>query len=102
MRPSRTSRSLALVLLLGGALLGGCQPGCEQVCDKLVACDMAGTERMNAAECEVQCNEQQELYATWSDTELRASFDAHLSCLNTSTCEEIEGGACYDEEVFSF
>lgn len=100
MRPSRTSSSA--LLLLVAALLGGCQPTCEQVCDKLVACENPGTERMSGPECEVECKEQQELYATWADTQLRASFDAHLSCLDDATCDEVAAGACYDEEMFSF
>jgi hypothetical protein len=82
--------------------LAGCQPTCAQVCDKLVACENPGTERMSSAECEDQCGEQQELYANWTDTELRASFDDHLSCLYRAECDAVLAGACYDEEVFSF
>lgn len=57
---------------------------------------------MSATECEESCTEQRELYASWSDSELRADFDAELSCLNTSACSEIADGACYDESVFEF
>ena len=83
--------------------LAGCQPTCEQVCDKLVACEQEGTERMSAKDCEEQCTEQEELYQRWTDTQLREAFDAEKSCLMDSTCEQIfDEGACYDEEVWSF
>ncbi len=83
-------------------LLAGCTPTCKEVCVKLIACDDLGTERMSATECEESCNQQRDLYAGWSDTELRADFDAELTCLNTRECSEIADGACYDEAVFEF
>ena len=89
-------------MVLAVALLAGCEPTCEEVCDKLLACDGIGTERVSAAECEEQCNEQQELYATWTDTQRRATFQDHLSCLSDSECADIGVGVCYDEDVFSF
>jgi hypothetical protein len=83
--------------------LAGCQPTCEQVCDKLVACEEAGTERMSSAECVEQCGDQKRLYATWTDTQLRDAFDAELDCLDASSCAAIfEDGVCYDDEVWSF
>lgn len=100
MPPSRTS--LASALLVALALLAGCDPSCEAVCDKLVACDGLGTERMSASECEEQCREQQDLYGRWDDSELRQSFTDHLSCLDESACADIAAGACYDESVFTF
>lgn len=98
MLPSRTF-PISLLLL---AVLAGCDPSCEQVCDKLVACEDLGTERMSAAECEEQCNEQAELYATWNDTQLRASFTDELNCLYDSECSAIAEGVCYDEALWSY
>lgn len=82
--------------------MAGCTPTCEQVCDKLVACDGLGTERMSAYECEEQCGVQNALYADWTDGELEQDFDDHLTCLNESECDAIAGGSCYDEALFAF
>lgn len=101
MRPSRTIRSAGL-LLGTQLLLAGCQPTCEQVCDKLVACDNPGTERMSSPECEESCTTQKETYARWSDTQLRATMDDQLSCLDEATCGAIADGACYDEDLWGF
>ena len=100
MRPSATSPISALVLLC--AALVGCDPSCEQVCEKLIACDDLGTERMSAGECEEQCREQQDLYGQWDDAALRQSFQDHLGCLQDSACDDIAAGVCYDEDVFTF
>ncbi len=72
------------------------------MCDKLVACENPGTERMSSAECKEQCETQEKLYATWSDTQLRESFDDQLTCLYEAECADVAAGACYDEEVFTF
>ena len=95
---SRISR----ISLLLASLLGGCQPTCEDVCTKIVACDNAGTERMPADECKLSCLDQKSLYAGWTDTVLEASFDDELSCLDASSCDEIAAGTCYDEDLWSF
>lgn len=92
-----------LLLLLGGLLLSaGCQPTCEQVCDKLVECGNPGTERMSSPECEESCTTQKDLYDRWTDTRLRDAFDEQLSCLHHEECDAIAGGVCYDEDVWSF
>lgn len=67
-----------------------------------MACEEAGTERMSGAECEEQCREQQELYATWTDVQKRDRFDDHLTCLYESECADVFAGTCYDEDLFSF
>ncbi|MSQ01356.1 MAG: hypothetical protein EXR71_05600 [Myxococcales bacterium] len=80
----------------------GCTPTCEEVCDKLVACEMGGTERMSPAECQESCVSQQTLYDDWTDVQKRDAFDAELTCLNISECADIDAGVCYDAEVWSF
>jgi hypothetical protein len=96
-RRSRTSLiSLLLLFLLG------CKPTCEQVCDKLVACDDPGTERMGSAECQETCTRQEELLDHWNDVQKQDAFDAELSCLYDSTCDDVQDGVCYDTDVWSF
>ncbi len=90
-------------LLFALAVLSGCTPTCEEVCDKLVACENAGTERMSTAECRESCEDQRTLYdETWDDVAKREAFDAELTCLYESECAEVEEGVCYDEAVWSF
>jgi hypothetical protein len=91
-----------IVLILGALALPACKPTCEQVCDKLVACDTLGTDRQTGAECTESCQDQAQLYQRWSDTELRADFEAQLDCLDASTCDEIADGACYVADLYSW
>lgn len=91
---------MVTVLLI--SLLSGCTPTCQDVCTKLVACDGLSTERMTEGECDEQCTLQQTRYETWDDSQKRDAFDDELTCLYSSTCDEVADGVCYDEEVFSF
>jgi len=84
------------------ALLG-CTPTCDQVCDKLVACENPGTERMSSAECRESCESQRSLYnEEWDDIEKRDAFDDELTCLYDAECADVSDGVCYDEEVWSY
>jgi hypothetical protein len=66
-------------------------------------CGDLGTERETAYDCQLQCEDQHDLYwKTWTDPDKRDAFRAELTCLNGSTCDEIAAGACYDPEVWSF
>ncbi len=101
-RRSPTSRSAAALLLVG-ALGAGCAPSCDTACLKLVeTCGGVGAERMTADECGEACVAEDDLYDRWTDTQLRAALDAELRCIVSSTCEEIEAGACYDDSLFVF
>ncbi|GDX82690.1 hypothetical protein LBMAG42_45010 [Deltaproteobacteria bacterium] len=80
----------------------GCTPTCDEVCDKLVACENEGTERMSSDECKESCTAQHDLYDEWTDTQKRDAFDAELSCLYESECSDIEAGVCYEAEVWGF
>ena len=84
------------------ALHVGCTPSCKQVCEKLVTCEDDGTERMPEAECTETCQDQQALYDDWTDVDKRDAFDAELTCLYDASCDDIAGGSCYDERVWSF
>lgn len=96
----RRSRIFRISLL--ATLLWGCKPTCEQVCDKLVACEDPGTERMGSAECQESCVRQEELLDHWNDVQKQDAFDAQLSCLDASTCDEVQEGVCYDADIWSF
>ncbi len=72
------------------------------MCTKLVECENPGTERMTAEECAESCRAQEQLYATWDDTQLRDAFDEEKSCVDESTCEALAEGVCYDPEIWSF
>lgn len=82
--------------------LFGCTPTCEQVCDKLVACDDVGTERMGSAECQESCTQQKELLDHWNDGQKQDKFDDELTCLYDSECGDVADGVCYDADLWSF
>ena len=79
-----------------------CTPSCKDVCDKLVACENEGTERMSSAECAEQCTTQHELYASWTDGQKRDAFDDELTCLYGSSCDDVAANVCYDERVWTY
>lgn len=93
---------------LGSVLLGlivllssGCVPRCENVCEKLLACNL-GSERVALEECTTSCLDQNALYEFWQDETKQQAFDDHRRCLQSSSCEEIGRGDCYDPEIFIF
>jgi hypothetical protein len=90
------------VLVLASGALAGCSTTCTQACRQLVSdCDLAGA--MSQTECEETCENQRDLYHhEWHDEIKQDAFDAQLQCIQTSTCDEIAGGGCYDPEVWSF
>lgn len=79
-----------------------CTPTCTQVCDKLIACENEGTERMSSAECSEQCTKERDLYKDWTDLDKREAFDDELSCLYDSSCEEVADEVCYDPQIWSY
>ena len=89
-------------MILLFALLAGCTPTCEQVCDHVVECGNPGTERMSSEECTDACNRQDQLYQTWTDVNLRHSFEDAKRCLDEATCDDLADGACYDPEVWPY
>lgn len=91
---------LALGFIL--AALVGCEPTCEDLCDKIVECGNPGTERMSAFECEESCIDQEQLLETWNDTQLQDAFDAEKACIDDATCDALAEGACYDAELWAY
>lgn len=89
--------------VIGVALvLGGCEPSCEAVCNKTLACGMADAPRVSQAECEDACATRHALYDAWDDPDKQQAFVDHKRCLMDASCDEIEDGACYDPEIFEF
>jgi hypothetical protein len=78
-----------------------CTPTCKDVCTKLAECPSVQAEGITEAECTESCSTQQDLYAEWSDVEKRKAFDAELTCLYESDCDEVAADACYDERIFA-
>lgn len=95
----RSSLALGLVALLG--LAAGCVPTCTETCEKVLDCSL-DSERVSLDECVNQCEDQAALYEVWEDDDKADLFDEHKTCLSDATCDEIEAGACYDEDLFVF
>lgn len=67
----------------------------------MLSCDL-DTSRLALDACIDDCERQNALYEVWEDTEKQRAFRAHRSCLGRSSCEEIDAGVCYDEDLFIF
>ncbi len=93
---------LTMLLILSSLL--GCTPSCDQVCDRLTACEQLEPAGTYSAQCEVSCKTQETLYDTWEDTQLQDSLEAHRICIMEATCDELLDGVCYDEnpELFIY
>jgi hypothetical protein len=96
----RTDRVVLGFLAIGIGWASGCAPTCDQVCGKLVRCDVV--DGLNRLECEESCDRQAALYELDDDEVAAAAFDDHRSCIGSSTCEELDAGVCYDPVLFPF
>lgn len=85
------------VLLLAGA---GCVPSCDRVCHKVRDCDLR--PRLSQVECEESCLREAALYQDWEDDAKIEAFAAHRRCIVQATCEELDDGECYDDDIFVF
>ena len=93
-------RLLAVAALLAVAV--GCTPTCEQTCRKVLNCEMGDAPRLALTECRESCNNEETLYDGWEDTDLKQKLREQQRCLYYSTCEEIEDGVCYDDDLYVF
>jgi len=91
----RSGSALALLLLAPA-----CRPSCEEVCEKLLACEEVESPRVSETECEDSCTREEALYETWEDERLLDALYDEMECIADSTCAEVAGGACYDEALF--
>jgi hypothetical protein len=80
-------------------LLWSCTLTCEEVCTTISSCDNISQENTNTIDCTSACLSQQEQA---EEEEQSEAFGSLKSCLNTSTCAEIEAGVCYDEDLYSW
>ncbi len=99
--PTRAGRLAALALL---SLVGvaGCEPSCEQTCEKLLACDGVESPRVSEQQCESACVDQEALYDSWEDEQLQQAFSDHKRCIDQEECGAIAEGVCYDERMYAF
>ncbi len=94
------SLSRALAVLAALTLASACAPTCETTCRKIVRCELA--DNFEQLECEESCTRQSALFEVEDNKTLRQAFAAHRRCVTSSTCEELEAGECYDEDLFQF
>ena len=82
------------------AVTSGCAPTCETICNKITRCELAdGFEQL---ECQESCTRQDAQYKVEGEDTLKRAFADHRRCIASATCEEIEAGECYDEDLFLF
>jgi len=100
----RQHRSLAarapFALVVIAALVGACAPPCEQVCRKARECDLS--PRLAQDECVEACDRQRTYFDVEEDDEGKKAFIQERECIVSSTCEEIQDGACYDPYLYPF
>ena len=99
--PPRGHR-LVIATLMAGFALVGCDPTCEETCEKLLGCDEVESPRVSERECERACTTQEELYLSWDDVELQEAFSDHKQCIDQAECGAIADGECYDEILYAF
>ena len=83
-------------------LLAGCEPTCDRVCTRTLACGLDDAPRVSQTECEDTCNSRAALYDAWQDEEKQDAYVAHKRCLIDASCDDIADGACYDPLLFQF
>ncbi len=88
-----------------GALLGwgaaGCTPTCSSACRQLLDCHLDASHA-DQDECVASCQAQRQLFREWDDDEKKEAFAEQLRCIGSSTCEEIDDGVCYTEDMYVF
>jgi len=95
-----TSLTPWLAAALTALVATACAPSCDSVCNKLIRCDVV--DNLNPLECEESCARQDAQYELEDDKTLERAFADHRRCIGSSTCDELEDGACYEEELFQF
>lgn len=74
---------------------------CTEACEKLLSCELNDGVLL-LDECEDSCQRQEVMYGLWEDDEKIEAFSDHQSCVISSSCGELDDGACYSEELYIF
>lgn len=94
-------RVLTLALTAPLGLLTGCEPSCAKTCTTLLSCDSVETNVTEIEECESSCLVQQEVYEDLGDDSAeREAFKELKQCIQSTECDAIAAGECYDEELY--
>ena len=89
------------LLLLPALFLMGCEPSCAKTCKTILECENIETEVTELEECEASCLVQEELYEDMGEDSVeREAFKELKQCIQTSECNAIAAGECYDEELY--
>ncbi len=99
----QTPRSI-LVTVLCLAFLSqssGCTVTCTDACEKLLSCEV-GNGLVVLDECEDSCQRQEVMYEMWEDEAQEEAFAEHQRCIVSSSCDELDAGTCYTEEMYIF
>ena len=82
-------------------LLLGCEPSCAKTCKTLLDCESVETNVTEQEECEAACLVQQDLYEDiGGDSAEREAFKELKECIQSTECDAIAAGECYDDEVY--
>ena len=96
-RPTPCILPVAAALFHGSV---GCEPTCENTCEKLLECDEVDTPRVSEDDCTTSCIIQEEMYEDWEDAQLREAHGDAKQCIKDNTCEDLATGTCYEDELF--
>ena len=98
-----TSRNLLAGLAGLFAVVGfsGCSVDCTQACEKLLSCEL-NDGALLLDECEDSCQRQEVMYELWDDQAKIEAFSEHQQCIASSSCDELDAGACYSEDLYIF
>jgi hypothetical protein len=53
-------------------------------------------------ECQLSCEREIQEYKDLEDEVSLDAFNAHRVCLGNKSCDKIESGACFDDDLFLF
>lgn len=94
----RASLVSALVLV---ALASGCEPTCENTCEKLLSCEDVDQPRASQGDCEVACTNQETQYEDdWENQQLADELADAKQCIMDSECADIAAGDCYNPDLY--
>ena len=94
-------RLLTLTLVAPIGFLMGCEPSCAKTCRTLLDCEAVETSVTEVEECEASCQIQQDIYEDMGDDSVdREAFKELKQCIQSTECDAIAAGECYDEELY--